>query len=362
MAKKRGTSGICRIVALDKPKGASSHDMVNKVRRVFDERRVGHTGTLDPLASGVLTICVGPATRLDAYLVDHDKVYQMDVVFGCSTATDDAEGVILSQDAPTEELFTQEFAEKAVQGLVGKSIQIPPAYSAIKVNGTKAYEAARKGTGVVLEARPFEVYASQLDAVYSVSRTPGTDEFTNAEEGLRVVKPGIDESISALPVWRMTLHVSKGTYMRAIARDLGDKLGVPAHCGELRRLAVGNLTINDCVTIEELQQNPNASIVDPLRLLGFRWSFVRGKDQQIANGAFLSERDLSLNEPIEGDMFDAACCTSSVFPSHEPVRDGEVVGVCVGHELRALYEYQESKHRYKARCVFPQGVERGTGL
>lgn len=362
MAKKRGTSGICRIVAIDKPKGASSHDIVNKVRRAFDERRVGHTGTLDPLASGVLTICVGPATRLDAYLVDHDKVYQMDVVFGCSTTTDDAEGDMLNQDVPDQELFSPEFAEKAIQSLVGKSIQIPPAYSAIKVNGTKAYEAARKGAGVVLEARPFEVFEAQLDAVYSVFRKPGTDEFVSDEEPLQVVKPGIDEAVTSLPVWRMTLHVSKGTYMRAIARDLGDKLGVPAHCGELRRLAVGSLTINDCVTIEELRQNPNASIVDPLRLLGFRWSFIRDKDQQIANGGFLSERDIRLNEPIEGDMFDAACCTSSVFPSKEPARDGEVIGVCIGHELRALYEYQESKHRYKARCVFPQGVERGTGL
>lgn len=340
MAKKRGTSGICRIVALDKPKGKSSHDMVNAVRRIYDERRVGHTGTLDPAASGVLTICIGPATRLDAYLVDHDKIYQMDVVFGYSTTTDDVEGDVLEQGEPFAGLFSWDFAACEVSKLVGKSIQVPPAYSAIKVNGTRAYEAARKGEGIVLEARPFEVYSARLDEV--TTRT--TDEF------------------GELPVWRMTLHVSKGTYLRSIARDLGKKLGVPAHCGELRRLAVGNLTIDDCVTIEELQGDPSCSIVDPLRLLGFRWSFVRGRDQQIANGAFLSERDVNLNEPLEGDMFDAVCCTSSVYPSTDPARDGEVIGICVGHELRALYEYQESRHRYKARCVFPQGVERGTGL
>lgn len=340
MAKKRGTSGISRIIAIDKPVGKSSHDMVNDVRRIYDERRVGHTGTLDPLASGVLTICVGPAARLDAYLVDHDKSYVMDIVFGYSTTTDDAEGELLETAKPDQKLFDSSFAEETVRGLVGKSIQVPPAYSAIKVSGTKAYEAARKGQDIVLEARPFEIYEARLEALDVRTESNG----------------------DKLPVWRVFMHVSKGTYMRSIARDLGRKLGCPAHCGALRRTQVGKLDISDCVSIEELQAEPNVSVVDPLLLLGIRWAFANDYEQKIANGALLSPRAIKLNEPIEEDIFSAICCTSSVFPSTRPLEDGEVIGLCVGHELRALYVYQESKNRLKPQCVFAQGVERGTGL
>ena len=340
MTKKRGTSGVSRVIAIDKPVGKSSHDMVNAVRRIFDERRVGHTGTLDPLASGVLTICVGPAARLDAYLVDHDKSYLMDIVFGYSTTTDDAEGETLDEAQPEKQLFDARFAKDTIEGLVGKSIQVPPAYSAIKVNGTKAYEAARKGESVVLQARPFEIYEAKLEAL----------ETTESAQGVK------------LPVWRVLMHVSKGTYMRSIARDLGQKLGCPAHCGGLRRTQVGKLSIEDCVSIDELKANPSAVIIDPLLLLGIRWAFGSKMEQKIANGALLSPSGISLNEPIEEDMFSAICCTSSVFPSTRPLEDGEIIGICVGHELRALYEYQESKNRLKPRCVFSQGVERGTGL
>ncbi len=340
MAKKRGTSGISRVIAIDKPVGKSSHDIVNAVRRIYDERRVGHTGTLDPLASGVLTICIGPAARLDAYLVDHDKTYIMDIVFGFSTSTDDAEGEILVSQKPDEQLFDTEFAQQCVADLVGKSIQVPPAYSAIKVNGVKACNAARKGENIVLKARPFEVYEAEL-------------------LGLEVVSDARDNK---LPVWRVLMHVSKGTYMRAIARDLGTKLGCPAHCGGLRRTQVGQLTIDDCIKLEELEAHPSSNIVDPLRLLGVRWAFANSLEDRIANGAFLSPQDIKLNKAIEEDIFDAICCTSSVYPSPDPLQDKEIIGICVRHELHALYEFQASSNRLKPRCVFSQGVERGTGL
>ena len=135
---KRGTTDLSLMVAVDKPSGMTSHDVVNRVRRIFGERRVGHTGTLDPLASGVLPVCIGPATRLDNYLVGHAKSYVVSVIFGAATDTDDAEGEVIRTGDVPEEVFDPFFATTFVAGLVGKSKQLPPVYSAIKVAGTKA--------------------------------------------------------------------------------------------------------------------------------------------------------------------------------------------------------------------------------
>lgn len=134
---KRNSSGFSRLIGINKPIGMSSHDVVNRVRRIFNERRVGHAGTLDPLASGVLLVCVGPATRLDAFLVGHGKRYKMGVTFGISTTTDDSEGEILKEIPYSEQLQESNFAHTFVHNMVGKGTQIPPVYSAIKVNGKK---------------------------------------------------------------------------------------------------------------------------------------------------------------------------------------------------------------------------------
>ena len=159
---KRGQSGISCLVGVDKPRGMSSHDVVNACRRIFGERRVGHTGTLDPLATGALCICVGPATRLDAYMTNHDKTYDVRIAFGVATDTDDAEGEPIRTAPVPERVCDRAFAQEHVAGLVGKHKQLPPAYSAIKRGGVKAYEAARAGNVVQLEPRDIEIYEATL--------------------------------------------------------------------------------------------------------------------------------------------------------------------------------------------------------
>lgn len=334
---KRGASGISRLVAVNKPVGMSSHDVVNAVRRIVGERRVGHAGTLDPLASGVLLVCIGPATRLDAYLVDHGKRYRMGVSFGTATDTDDAEGAVVKTRPVPTEAFDPAFASAYVSGLVGPGMQVPPIYSAIKVDGRRSYDAARRGSVIHLEPRPFEVYDAHL-----------VELLDDAEAGLE---------------WIVDMSVSKGTYMRSIARDMGRDLKTAAHVSRLTRTASGTLRLDECVTLEELADDPKRGLVDPLRALGVRYAFVRGDDaRKVENGQPLPGRMLALNEPIRVDVYGSECCTSSVFPSSAPPADGELVAAVVDNRLKALYEYHESERRYAVRCVFSIGVERGTGL
>ena len=337
---KRGSSGLSLVVAINKPAGMSSHDVVNQCRAIFNERRVGHMGTLDPLASGVLPVCVGPATRLNAYLTNHDKTYRMGIEFGIATATDDREGETISISAVPESLFDVDVARQTLHNLIGSGMQIPPAYSAIKVNGQKAYEQARLGNIIDLAPRPFTVYDVAFEVVRSVVN----------REGHRV------------PQWIATFHVSKGTYMRSIARDLGHALQTVAHVASLERCSVGYLELGDCVTLDELKNDPLAYVVDPLRLLDMRWAFAQDVREKVEHGASLDHNDICLNLSVENDMFSAECCTSCVFPSKTPPQDGEVVALVVDRKVKALYEYCQDKQRYKARCVFAIGVERGTGL
>ena len=201
---KRGDTDLCLVLAVDKPSGMTSHDVVSRARRIFGEKRVGHTGTLDPLASGVLPLCVGPATRLDQFLTGHDKSYVVSVVFGAATDTDDCDGEVIRTGVVPDEVFDPFFASVFVGGLVGKSKQLPPVYSAIKVGGTKACDAARKGRVIDLAPRDIEVYSAEL--------------------------LGIGGADGAEPArWDIAFKVSKGTYIRALARDIGHSLGCP--CG-----------------------------------------------------------------------------------------------------------------------------------
>ncbi len=332
---------MSRLVAVNKPVGMTSHDVVNRCRKIFNERRVGHTGTLDPLASGVLVVCVGPATRLDAYMVGHGKRYRMGVLFGIGTETDDAEGAVSKVLPVPFQVFDEDFAREYVASLIGRGMQVPPVYSAIKVNGRKSYDAARKGSVINLEPREFEVYDAKLNVVREV----------------------VDEEGRRLAEWAVEMSVSKGTYMRSIARDMGRDLKTAAHVSSLERTIAGNVSLDECYTLDELQDNPNGAQLDPLRMLGVRYAFVRdGVADRVANGSPLDAEALSLNEPIRVDVFAPCACTTSVFASPDPPRNGEVVGVVSANRLKALYEYHESEHRYRCRCVFSIGVERGTAL
>ncbi len=338
---KRGSSGICRLIGINKPIGLSSHDVVNRVRRIYNEKRVGHAGTLDPLASGVLLVCVGPATRLDAFLVGHGKRYRMGVMFGASTTTDDSEGSLVKTASIPDECSNLDFAQRYVFGLLGKGEQIPPIYSAIKVNGKKAYEQARRGNVIDLVPRSFEIYDASCKGIQEKERLDG--------------QPGVE--------WLCEMSVSSGTYMRSIARDMGRDLHSAAYVSSLERTISGTVLLEDCVTLEQLEQDSTAGGIDPVQALGIRFAFVRNEiADRVEHGSWLKDTDIALNEPILPELSGSCTCTTSVRPSLKPPTHEEVIGVIVNNRLKAIYEFKESEHRYVPRCVFSIGVERGSTI
>ncbi len=336
---KRGTSGLSLVVGVNKPAGMSSHDVVNRCRRIFDERRVGHTGTLDPMATGVLPICVGPATRLDAYLVGHDKRYRVRIAFGAATTTDDAEGEVVRTGDVPERVLDASFAASFAEGLAGARKQLPPAYSAIKVNGKKACDEARRGTIIDLAPRDIVVHEARLLAVHE------------AGDGCE------------LPSWDVEFHVSKGTYIRALARDAGVTLGCPAHVAALERTQLGLLRLEECVTLETLAEEKDRAALDPVRLLGARFVFA---DEELArtvrNGGALPGSTVLFERRRSTLEAELCACTAGVRESCEGPRNDEVVAVIAENKLVALYAYDEARAAYKARCVFQTGVSRGRDL
>lgn len=330
---RRQPSEYSLVLAVDKPTGLSSHDVVNRVRRIFGERRVGHTGTLDPLASGVLVVCVGPAARLDNYLVDHDKHYEVLIRLGVETETDDALGQVIRTASVPPQASDSDFASSFLRRFEGPQSQMPPLYSAIKVNGAKACDAARKGRMLQLQPRPVDIYSLELLAV------------EEDEEGV---------------AWRVRCHVSKGTYIRSLARDIGVALGCGGCVEQLRRLAVGYLDEGACVTLEQLEECREAAAIDPLALLGVRFLFADDhQEKSVANGGKLSAKS-PLYEFNGNPFSEMVCaCMPRIRPSVKPLRDGEVVGVAGAGLLQALYRFDREKGALVPDCVFSRGVLRG---
>lgn len=213
-------NAISGVLVIDKPIGLTSHDVVQIVRRGTRIRRAGHTGTLDPRASGVLVVLVGPAVRLSEYVSASDKRYQAVVRLGTTTDTYDANGTVL-KTSPVD--ITEEFFEETLKEFEGEIEQVPPPYSAIKVKGKKAYEMARKGEDVELEPRKINVYSIEL---------------------LEWAPP---EAV-------IDVYCSSGTYVRSLAHELGEKLGCGAHLIGLRRTKSGRFTLRDAVHLNKLRQ------------------------------------------------------------------------------------------------------------
>jgi tRNA pseudouridine55 synthase len=206
------------IFNINKPTGITSHDVVAIIRKSLKQKRVGHTGTLDPLASGVLPICVGQATRVAEYLSQSGKAYQAEIQFGTSTDTYDAEGTITAT-ASTSEL-TLSMIEEALDQFRGPQSQNPPPYSAIKIEGRPAYTRARAGETITLEPRPIVIYTLEI---------------------LAWIPP------------RLTLAIecSKGTYIRSLANDLGRQIGCYAYLATLVRTRSGPFTLVDSITLDQ---------------------------------------------------------------------------------------------------------------
>lgn len=222
------------MLLIDKPAGHTSHDVVARARRALGTRKVGHAGTLDPMATGLLTLGVGPSTRLLTYLVGLDKQYETTMLLGRATTTDDAEGEPLGTPAPAAALaaVTDERLTHEVTRLTGAIEQRPSAVSAIKVDGRRAYDRVRAGEEVELAARAVTVAAFD---VLAVRRTDGAIE--------------VDARIDC----------SSGTYIRALARDLGAALGVGGHLTALRRTRVGPFAVASAIDLDRLaEQGPSA--------------------------------------------------------------------------------------------------------
>ena len=221
------------LLVIDKPAGLTSHDVVGRVRHILQDRRVGHTGTLDPFATGVLLVLVGRATRLAQFLTADEKEYEAIIRLGYLTNTGDRTGVPLT--TPTEGktgAWTEEQIESALESLRGNIDQIPPMFSAKKIEGQKLYELARRGEEI--ERRPVRVCIHEFEAI----RPSG-----------QLMKNNADGTFDFL----VRVACSSGTYVRTLAEDFGKRLGIGAHLAELRRTRVGSFSIKDAITIEELK-------------------------------------------------------------------------------------------------------------
>lgn len=215
-------NAISGVLVIDKPIGMTSHDVVNAVRFGTGIRRAGHTGTLDPRASGVLVILVGPAVRLSEYVSASDKRYQAIIRMGASTDTFDADGRFTRQVQPAINVTEQQF-EDALKNFVGEIEQTPPPYSAVKVRGRRAYDMARRGEPVALPPRKINVYH------------------------LEVLEWAPPEVV-------VDVHCSSGTYVRSLANDLGEKLGTGAYLVGLRRTKSGRFSLRDATPLRKLQE------------------------------------------------------------------------------------------------------------
>ena len=216
-------------ININKAAEMTSHDVVNRVRRIFNTKKVGHAGTLDPFATGVLPVAVGRATKFLEYLSDCDKTYRAEIFFGIETSTGDITGEVLQEVECQSESLDE--IDKVLNSFIGTIQQTPPKYSAIKVNGRKAYELARKNVDFELPSR--EVTIHNLNVVSMSKDTVTVD-----------------------------VNCSKGTYIRSLAVDIGKRVGIPATLKNLQRTKAGAFQINDAVTVETLQEIAEAAVIN----------------------------------------------------------------------------------------------------
>ena len=213
------------ILIINKEKGCTSHDIVYKVKKIFNEK-VGHTGTLDPLAEGVLPILIGKGTLCSKYLINHDKKYVVNLALGQKTETADLEGKIIEEKNIPDKSLTQSKIEKVLKSFIGKQQQMPPIYSAIKVNGKKLYEYARKGQNVEIKPREIEIYDIKLMNIDAQKKQIQFEVFCG-----------------------------KGTYIRSLCEDIAEKLETVGYMESLKRIQVGDFKIEESSKIQELEEN-----------------------------------------------------------------------------------------------------------
>ena len=292
------------IINVYKEKGYTSFDVVAKMRGILGQKKVGHTGTLDPEAEGVLPVCAGKGTKLCDMLTDHDKTYRATLLLGTDTDTQDTTGTVLAKKS-TEGL-SEEAVREAILSFIGNYDQIPPMYSALKVNGRKLCDLAREGIVVERKARPVTIYDIRIEEI-------------------------------CLPEVVMTVSCSKGTYIRTLCHDIGEKLSVGGCMKTLLRTKVDRFLIEDSLTLAELQKRKDegrlSEAVLPIETVFASYGVIRaaeeGLDKLVRNGNPFRYTE-------KEDVADKAACR--VYG-----REGQFIGV---------YEYSEEKRMFYPRKIF----------
>lgn len=213
------------IIIINKPKGYTSHDVVNKLRKILNMKKIGHTGTLDPNATGVLPVLLGNATKISKYLIEHDKTYIATIKLGQRTETLDSEGEVVQEQEVDKKIITEENIQKVLNTFLGKQEQLPPMYSAVKINGKKLYDYAKEGQDVERKAREIEIYDIKITGI-------------NKEEN----------ELS------FEVSCSKGTYIRVLCEDIAKRLNTIGYMKELVRTQVNDFVLKNSITLEELEK------------------------------------------------------------------------------------------------------------
>ncbi len=275
------------ILNINKPSGMTSHDVVYKIRRLLNEKKVGHTGTLDPDATGVLVICLGKATKIIQFLENDDKCYEGTITLGIATDTLDASGNI-TNIVDTSNVNPEQI-KQVCETFIGEIDQIPPMVSALKVNGERLYNIARQGKTVDRKPRRVQIYEFDVKKIYYDKEPKSSLQSLFAKFDFR-------------------LKCSKGTYVRSLAEDIGNAIGCGAYLSRLIRTESGMFNIKDSLPLEKIQSYPQiatSAIYKIDDVLSFMPKIIVGfpDNLKFVNGAIINLSDESFSEPLEIDKF-----------------------------------------------------------
>ena len=257
------------IIVIDKPEGFTSQDVVSKVKKILNIKKAGHTGTLDPMATGILPVMLGNYTKFSKYLIEHDKIYISKVKLGEKTSTGDIEGDVI-EEKEVKDYKTSELSKK-VRSLIGKQLQKPPMYSAVKVKGKKLYEYAREGIEVEVKPREIEIYDTEFDS------------YNEETKELKFV-----------------VSCSKGTYIRVLCEELAERLGTVGHMTELRRIKVDNFDLDYAIKLEDLEENKDNELfiqkcILEIPIIFFKWNKIVVPSKKL--DLFLNGVKLTFDKP-----------------------------------------------------------------
>jgi tRNA pseudouridine55 synthase len=280
--RNRKGRDITGIVVVDKPTGASSNHVLQQVKRLFDAKKAGHTGSLDPLASGVLPVCLGEATKLSGYLLDADKQYAVTCKLGITTDSGDADGEVIGEQAIPD--FDETTLQPILDSFIGEQDQVPPMFSALKYQGQPLYKLARQGIEVERKARRIRIYEIQLlDCSH--------DSFT------------------------LSVRCSKGTYIRTLVEDISHKLGTGGHVTMLRRTGVAGYTLDDAVSLEKLAERREKGELPALDKL-LQAAEQALPDWPVINLDEAASKTLSFGQSIQVEQ-DFECANVRLFDQNE---------------------------------------------